>query len=221
MRCDASSPPPPAPRRPAALVSLPRLDHPTLRQAASNERSMSTVTHGPGLPAWASHPPYSPGPEGPFPPTWTGACHCTAVTFAVRHDPLDVKYCHCTDCQRLHAAPAQWAAVLHKADVRVTCGVEALEFYSSSSKRKEHELPCKVYCKQCHTAIWDEGRNMLMLFPTLLNLPRPIPEQWRARCHIFYGSRVVDINDGTPKWSGHKDQSEPIEEGGKEHKKKA
>ncbi|KZO93443.1 hypothetical protein CALVIDRAFT_248314 [Calocera viscosa TUFC12733] len=165
------------------------------------------------LPEWTTQPPYSPTPGVPFEPTWHGSCHCQGVHFLVRGQPLDVKFCHCTDCQTLQAAPFQWAAIFHKEDVLVTEGVGELEFYASSSHKQEHELPCKVYCRACHTALFDEGRRMLMLFPTLLDLPRPIPGGWKARCHIFYGSRVVDINDGTPKWKGHKDESERIPEG--------
>jgi hypothetical protein len=26
-------------------------------------------------------------------------------------------------------------------------------------------------------------------------------------CHIFYGARVIDVNDGKPKYLGHKDLS--------------
>ena len=30
------------------------------------------------------------------------------------------------------------------------------------------------------------------------------------RCHMFYPRRVIDINDGKPKWSGINDDSELI-----------
>lgn len=39
-----------------------------------------------------------------------------------------------------------------------------------------------------------------------------MPKDFQAKCHIFYGSRSVDMKDGLPKWSGHKDHSEIIPE---------
>lgn len=36
------------------------------------------------------------------------------------------------------------------------------------------------------------------------------------RCHMFYDQRVVDVKDGTPKWTGLDDKSELIEDSPKE-----
>ncbi len=46
-------------------------------------------------------------------------------------------------------------------------------------------------------------------FPTLFDFGSPpqVPEAFRPTCHIFYGMRVMEIDDGLPKWSGHKDKS--------------
>ena len=48
-------------------------------------------------------------------------------------------------------------------------GAENLRFYNSSSQAQERELPCKVSCSYCGSLIMDEGRNMVLLFPTLLS----------------------------------------------------
>ena len=48
-------------------------------------------------------------------------------------------------------------------------GVHGLEWYESSEKSIEHKLPCKVRCGYCGTWIMDEGRNMILLFPTLIH----------------------------------------------------
>ena len=64
------------------------------------------------------------------------------------------------------------------------------------------------------TPIADEGRNMWLAFPTLFDLGNPprVPDAFRPSCHIFYRMRVIDVNDGLPKWSGHKEQSALIQE---------
>lgn len=75
----------------------------------------------------------------------------------------------------------------------------------------------------------DEGRNMVLLFPTTLKLDLPeLREEFQPeyvvfqsevvfadivpRCHIFYNHRVVDIPDGKPKWKGLDDKSERLDE---------
>ena len=141
--------------------------------------------------------------------TYYARCQCDTVRYEVCADPVDAKICHCRDCQVLHGAPMQWAAIFHKGDVRFTAGIEQLRFYNSALNRHERLPPCKVACAQCGTPIADEGRNMWLAFPTLFDfgVPPQVPEAFRATCHIFYRMRVVDIVDELPKWSGHKDRS--------------
>jgi hypothetical protein len=143
--------------------------------------------------------------------TWKyrAQCHCGAVRYEVDADPVDAKICHCRDCQRLHGAPMQWAAIFHKRNVRLVSGAEQLRFYNSQQRSTERTLPCKVRCGQCGTPVADDGRKMWLAFPTLFDFGHPptVPEAFRPTCHIFYGSRVVDVDDDLPKWSGHKDNS--------------
>jgi hypothetical protein len=131
------------------------------------------------------------------------------VRYEVCADPVDAKICHCRDCQVLHGAPMQWAAIFHKRHVRLTAGFEHLRFYNSTLDRNERTLPCKVACALCGTLIADEGRNMWLAFPTLFDfgVPPEVPEAFKPTCHIFYGMRAMEIADGLPKWSGHIDQS--------------
>jgi hypothetical protein len=50
---------------------------------------------------------------------------------------------------------------------------------------------------------------MWLAFPPLFDFGNPpdVPTAFRPTCHIFYGMRTIDIEDGLPKWAGHKDQS--------------
>ena len=154
-------------------------------------------------------PAYSSPEDESFVARYRARCHCGAVRYEVRDDPVDAKLCHCMDCQLLHGAPMQWAAIFHKKDVRFVTGIEHLRFYSSSVNRHERLAPCKVACTLCNTPVADEGRNMWLAFPTLFDfgVPPLVPEAFRPSCHIFYGMRVMDCVDGLPKWSGHKGKS--------------
>jgi len=141
-------------------------------------------------------------------------CHCERVKYQLsRQEPLDSKLCHCTTCQRQHAAPFQWAAIFHKEDVNFVNGHHDLEWYDPTEKSIDHKLPCKVRCSFCHSPIMDEGRNMILLFPSLINFKSPEDRAlFKPRCHMFYGQRVMDIPDGLPKWTGLNDLSDLIED---------
>ena len=59
----------------------------------------------------------------------------------------------------------------------------------------------------------DEGRNMILLFPSLVHLKTDEDKAYfKPRCHMFYGQRVMDIPDGLPKWSGISGDSDLIED---------
>ncbi len=143
---------------------------------------------------------------------YRAGCYCRAVQYEVCADPVDAKICHCATCRTLHGAPMQWAAIFYKHDVRITQGVDCLKFYNSERNIHERILPCKVSCALCGTPIADEGRRMWLAFPTLFDFGglAAFPEKFRPTCHLFYGSRVMDMDDNLPKWSGHKNHSERL-----------
>lgn len=59
----------------------------------------------------------------------------------------------------------------------------------------------------------DEGRNMILLFPSLIHLKTDEDRAYfKPRCHMFYGQRVMDIPDGLPKWTGLNNESDLIED---------
>ena len=159
-------------------------------------------------------PEYGSMEDANFLPKYAARCHCGTVRYEVCADPVDAKICHCRDCQVLHGAPMQWAAIFHKHDVRFVAGVESLRFYNSASGRDERKQPCKVSCAICNALIADEGRVMWLAFPTLFDFGNParVPDAFRPTCHIFYGMRVVDMPDTLPRWSAHKNKSDLLGE---------
>jgi hypothetical protein len=113
-------------------------------------------------------------------------------------------------------APFQWAAIFHKSDINFTSGFHDLGWYESSQKSIKHTLPCKVSCAFCRAPIMDEGRNMILLFPTLIegiNTPEG-RKAFKPACHIFYPQRVCDIKDGLGKWAGLDFMSDRINDEG-------
>jgi len=176
-----------------------------------------------GINEWKKRAPYRiHDKQESFDVKYEANCHCGKVEYELcRDEPLDSKLCHCTTCQVQHAAPFQWAAIFHKEDINFTRGHHDLEWYDPSTKSVEHKLPCKVRCSFCHSPIMDEGRNMILLFPSLVHLKTDeAKRKFKPRCHMFYGQRVMDIPDGLPKWSGLPGESELIEDSPREEVQK-
>ena len=157
-------------------------------------------------------PEYASVEDANFLVKYRARCYCGAIQIEVCAEPVDAKICHCLTCQRLHGAPMQWAAIFHKHDVRITKGADNLRFYNSEQKFPARIPPCKVSCGLCGAPIADEGRRMWLTFPSLFDFgfPPKVPKAFMPTCHIFYGSRLIDVSDDLPKWSGHKNNSERI-----------
>ena len=67
----------------------------------------------------------------------------------------------------------------------------------------------QVTCNQCRSAIFDEGRHTILAYPSSFHFPAgKVPLDFRPTAHSFYSQRIMEVPDGIPKWSGHKDQSE-------------
>ena len=147
--------------------------------------------------------------DAEFDVNYEARCHCGTVRYQASSDPVDAKICHCTMCQKLHGAPMQWAAIFHKHHIRFCAGTDRLRFFNSALNTAGRILPCKVSCGHCGAHIADEGRNMWLAFPSLFDFGSPpkIPEAFKPRCHIFYSARVLDVDDGLPKWAGHSESS--------------
>ncbi|KAK8090542.1 Mss4-like protein [Apiospora phragmitis] len=129
--------------------------------------------------------PYHAADPAAFDKKLQGACHCGRVKYWLSKDqPLNAKFCHCRGCQVMHGAPFQWAAIFHKEDMMFEKGAEDLL----------RTLP---------DAHHGRGRNMVLLFPTLIKFAgQKERDLFNPKSHIFYSQRVVDIPDGKPKWAG-------------------
>jgi len=121
---------------------------------------------------WMSKPPYNwmpecgSGGEELFKTKYESSCWCGAVRFAFASDPLDAKYCHCKQCQRLHGAPFQWAVIFPKTSVRLLKNSNALHCLSTTVKSAIHHVPCKVSCDVCRAPLFDEGKRTVLAYPS-------------------------------------------------------
>lgn len=149
--------------------------------------------------------------DGDFEEKYQASCFCGRVKFAVSADPVVAKICDDSEHMRLHAAPAQWVSLFHKDAVRFK--PESLQFirwYHMSTDTvyedlASRQLPAKVQCKHCGTPIMDEGRDMIMAFPTLFEFVKrdakpEFPPAFLPTCHIFCATKCLDTDDGLPNF---------------------
>lgn len=113
----------------------------------------------------------------------------------------------------LRSPPPPGSVVIPKDDMLFTTSPDKLRFYRTEDQRTVHELPCKLSCGRCHSPIADEGRNMMLMYPSTWNFAKFEDRQaWLPDKHIFYAQRALDVEDGMPKWEKMQDESELMDE---------
>lgn len=142
---------------------------------------------------------------------YQASCYCKRVRFAVSTDPVAAKLCDCSVCMRLHGAPSQWAVLFHKQSVQFTPeSLQHIRWYNPEKDTVCHDvakrdLPSKLQCTHCGTWIADEGKNMIMAFPTLFefvtgNGKPEFPASFLPTCHIFCATQALESNDGLARF---------------------
>jgi hypothetical protein len=75
-----------------------------------------------------------------------GGCHCGAIRYWVRGDPVHSALCHCTDCRRHAGAPMVCWTLFSDDDFAVTQGQARV--YASSEHGRRH------FCGDCGTGLF-------------------------------------------------------------------
>lgn len=129
-----------------------------------------------------------------------GHCSCGKVKFKLHGEPLFRAFCHCTICQAYNQAPF--------ADITLFRSRGVIMPQEGSVNFRSHKFPPIVQrgnCVSCGKA----AIEYLQMFPLpkIIIVPSNniddkafVPE---ASIHIFYDSRVTDIQDDLPKNSGY------------------
>ncbi len=82
----------------------------------------------------------------------TGRCHCGAIRYTMRGEPVHNALCHCSDCRRHAGAPmVGWAMV--PAD-QVSIEGEPSIYHSSEHGRRH-------FCGRCGTGLFYVNEQML------------------------------------------------------------
>lgn len=130
-------------------------------------------------------------------PRSQGSCLCGAVKFSVPLPVQWVAHCHCTRCQRAHAAAVvTWVGVAEPA-VRLSDPDSALRWYRAESGGE------RGFCGRCGSPMFFKSAR----WPGELHIARALfaeaPGQ-EAQAHVFYDSHVDWLtlaDDALPKKS--------------------
>ncbi len=124
--------------------------------------------------------------------SYHGRCACGAVEIKVTGDPAFEGYCHCGDCRDWLGAPLHAATLWAGDQFTVVHGTEDLLTYQRSEKS------LRKSCCKCGGALFVEHPGMGMVDVLASRLEG---FDFNPVMHVFYGERMIDLNDELPKFT--------------------
>jgi len=124
-------------------------------------------------------------------PNHHGSCYCGAVQVSVQGEPVFSAYCHCESCRKWHAAPIATLAAWPRG---------AVEVKGEVTKSTKNDQTVRTACVRCGGSVLSTkpGLDWNVVYPLTL---AGSSFEYQPAFHIFYGERVMDINDGLPKFA--------------------
>ena len=122
----------------------------------------------------------------------TGGCLCGAVRYELAGEPINVRICHCRNCQRALSGPFFARALYHRADVTIT-GETAAYLITP--------ILARVWCPKCGVRLFAERQETPgRIGVALASLDDP--NALKPECHFFTASRLdwVILGDGLPQF---------------------
>lgn len=122
--------------------------------------------------------------------THKGRCMCGAVTFAVEGDPINIRACHCRQCQSAFSSPFFARALFEQAKVTIN-GSTAAHLTSPALER--------VFCPECGTRLWARRTNGTYMGIALAAFDEP--DLFAPTEHIWVSEKAawLKLDDGLPQ----------------------
>ena len=122
-----------------------------------------------------------------------GACLCGAVRFKAEGEPVNVRICHCRNCQKAMGSPFFARALFPQSALTVEGDTAS---YASS------EALDRVFCKSCGTRLFSRRRN-----GTVVGIALAAFDDRHAFApteHIWVAEKMawVKLEDGLPQYPG-------------------
>lgn len=127
-------------------------------------------------------------------------CTCGHVTFKVRGRPLFRGYCHCTLCQKFNAAPYADITLFRPGDVEMP-EPASVTYTTLRSFPAAQRGVCAACGKPAIEYLQVQPMPKLIIVPTAnIRETAMVPA---PSLHIFYDTRVAEVDDGLPKYTGY------------------
>jgi len=147
---------------------------------------------------------------------YRGSCFCGAVSYTVTGKPILSAFCHCTLCQRLNSAPL--IHTLHfPAAAFSWAHAEPCEALLDSYALLVKPWKTRWRCKSCGgcVASYNSKTEKYSIWGAQLdrNGEGKIVgwEELKPTAHIFYTTRMVDVDDELGKWEGYENCSKRLD----------
>jgi hypothetical protein len=120
-----------------------------------------------------------------------GGCFCGAVRFACTGEPINVRICHCRNCQKATASP-YFARALFSHDALAIQG-ETARFPSSDALDR-------MFCPRCGTRLFSWRKTRPVVGVALACFDDP--NAFSPTDHIWVSAKIgwVNLNDGLPQF---------------------
>lgn len=124
-----------------------------------------------------------------------GSCLCQGVAFQIDGTVIDLLYCHCSMCRKVHGTAFRARGKVKASEFSWTRGEALVRYFESSPG--EH----RSFCSVC-------GSNLVTRFdrkPKVLGLSLGVLDDdpgTRPICHVFVGSKAPwhEITDALPQF---------------------
>ncbi|KAI0777700.1 Mss4-like protein [Trametes elegans] len=141
-----------------------------------------------------------------------GSCFCRRVSYSVAGRPGLSAFCHCTNCQRLSGCPFVHTIHFPAGAFRWTHAAPHEE-YLDSYVPPEKPWKTRFRCKNCGACVMSANSKVGQCSIWGAHLSRDDAgkivdwETVKPTAHIFYGTRMLDVQDGLGKWEGYENGS--------------
>ncbi|KAF7347500.1 hypothetical protein MVEN_01506200 [Mycena venus] len=148
-------------------------------------------------------------------PIHAGACFCGAVSYTVTGKPTLSAYCHCSRCQIMNGSAFIWTIHFPASAFSWTHPEQhdaATDTYITEGKPWKTRFRCRK-CGTCVASYNNKTEHWSVWGVQFERDEKGVTKDLdsvKPTAHIFYETRLVDVNDELSKWEGYEDKSTRI-----------
>ncbi len=126
-----------------------------------------------------------------MPAPYAGGCLCGQVRWSARAEPINVRQCHCRNCQQATGAPFYARALFMDAH---------MEWEGRTTRWASSDRLHRMSCARCGTPVFADPQDGPWISVALATMDNP--NALRPGSHIWVSEKLdwVKIDDGLPQF---------------------